>query len=149
MISGASHTTKQADNLPDTEVFSRSEFEDGLSFQGVHGYGAGSAYPQGRQHNLFCVTTPSSTLRPSQADGGLSVQQGTKAMTTVNTPNPPASGNPSALIRQQAIENALSAALYFIRLPSESGLQAATGRAIRAVSMLNQACAVVREGGAV
>ncbi len=50
--------------------------------------------------------------------------------------------NPSPLARQQAIENALTTALYFIRLPlTESGLKAATGRACRAASMLKQACA--------
>ena len=49
---------------------------------------------------------------------------------------------PSPLARQQAIENALSAALYFIRLPStESGLKAATGRAHRALTLLKHACA--------
>lgn len=69
-------------------------------------------------------------------------------MTTVNTPATPALGNPSHLARQQAIENALTTALYFIRLPStESGLKAATGRAIRAASMLKQACAELQIGG--
>lgn len=71
-------------------------------------------------------------------------------MTTVNTTTTPKAatlGNspalsPSSIARQQAIENALTTALYFIRLPStESGLRAATGRAIRAASMLKQACA--------
>ena len=38
---GAIHTTKQAGNLPDSEVFSRSEFDAGLNFQGSDGYGAG------------------------------------------------------------------------------------------------------------
>ena len=70
-------------------------------------------------------------------------------MTTVNTTTTPKAaplGNAPALshsliARQQAIENALSTALYFIRLPrTESGLQAATGRAIRAASLLKQAC---------
>ncbi|WP_029524132.1 hypothetical protein [Polaromonas glacialis] len=62
-------------------------------------------------------------------------------MTTVNTLTTPKSGNTSPLARQQAIENALTTALYFIRLPhTESGLKAATGRAIRAASMLKQAC---------
>jgi hypothetical protein len=56
---------------------------------------------------------------------------------------------PSIIGRQQAIENALTTALYFIRLPStESGLKAATGRAIRAASMLKQACAEIQNGGA-
>ena len=70
-------------------------------------------------------------------------------MTTVNTHPTPAPGTPSRLARQQAIENALTTALYFIRLPStESGLKAATGRAIRAASMLKQACAEIQKGGA-
>ena len=71
-------------------------------------------------------------------------------MTTVNTTTTPKAaplGNTPALstsiiARQQAIENALTTALYFIRLPNtESGLRAATGRAIRAASLLKQACA--------
>ena len=60
--------------------------------------------------------------------------------------NTPASLS-NAIARQQAIENALSTALYFIRLPStESGLRAATSRAIRAASMLKQACAESTSG---
>ena len=55
----------------------------------------------------------------------------------------------SIIARQQEIENALSTALYFIRLPStESGLRAATGRAIRAASMLKQACSESTSGRA-
>ena len=70
-------------------------------------------------------------------------------MTTVNTTTTPALGNTSPLNRQQAIENALTTALYFIRQPStESGLKTATGRAIRAASMLKQACAEIQKGGA-
>ena len=63
-------------------------------------------------------------------------------MTTVNTTTSPKTGTTATLTRQQAIENALTTALYFIRLPlTESGLRAATGRAVRAASMLKQACA--------
>ena len=145
---GAQHTPKQAANIPDSDVFSRSEFEDGLSFQGIHGYGAGSAYPQGRQHNLFCVLKPSSTLCPQQADGGLSVQQGTKTMTNVNTPTTPANGITSTLARQQAIENALSMALFHIRHgDTQLGIHAATAKAIRAASLLKQACTEIQISG--
>lgn len=43
---------------------------------------------------------------------------------------------------QQAIENSLSMALYYMRQPSSLAmLQAATGRANRALTMLKQACA--------
>lgn len=78
-------------------------------------------------------------------------------MTTVNTLTTPKAAtlghtpatSPCTVERQQAIENALSAALYFIRLPStESGLHAATGRANRALSLLKQACSEARMGGA-
>ena len=68
-------------------------------------------------------------------------------VTTITTPKVVPLGNtpafsPSIIARQQAIENALTTALYFIRLPlTESGLRAATGRAVRAASMLKQACA--------
>ena len=71
-------------------------------------------------------------------------------MTTVNTISTLKTGNTSLLIRQQAIENALSMALHLIRLPStESGLKAALGRAIRAASMLKQACVEAQIGGAI
>jgi len=74
-------------------------------------------------------------------------------MTMVNTtPTPKAASlgiTPTTIERQQAIENALSAALYFIRLPSTpSGLHAATGRANRALSLLKQACSEAKMGGA-
>lgn len=45
------------------------------------------------------------------------------------------------LARQQSIENALSAALHLVRTSDTTeALQRATGRAIRAASMLKQAC---------
>ena len=63
-------------------------------------------------------------------------------MTTANTPRTPTLGNPSPLTRQQAIENALSMALFHIRHGDGlKGIQAATAKAIRAASMLKQACA--------
>ena len=67
-------------------------------------------------------------------------------MTTVNTLTTSA---PDTIARQQAIENALSAALFHIRQPhTTTALWAATGRANRALSMLKQACAEARIGGA-
>lgn len=63
-------------------------------------------------------------------------------MTTVNTTTTPKMGNPSPLTRQQAIESALSDALHLVRTTgTQQGIQLATGRAIRAASMLKQACA--------
>lgn len=52
------------------------------------------------------------------------------------------------LARQQAIENALSMALWHVRHgDTTQALQAATGRAIRATSMLKQACTEATSGG--
>ena len=49
--------------------------------------------------------------------------------------------------RQQAIENALSMALHHIRTTdTQQGIQAATGKAIRAVAMLKQACTELNLG---
>ena len=63
-------------------------------------------------------------------------------MTKVNPTSTPKTGTTSPIARQQAIENALSTALYFIRKAKHpSDLQAATLRAVRAASMLKQACA--------
>ena len=51
------------------------------------------------------------------------------------------------IARQQAIENALSMALYLVRTSDTAeALQRATGRAIRAASMLKQACADMNSG---
>ncbi|WP_295950659.1 hypothetical protein [Rhodoferax sp.] len=62
-------------------------------------------------------------------------------MPKVNTPTTPKMGISTPIARQQAIENALSTALYFIRKANHPGdLQAATMRAVRAASMLKQAC---------
>lgn len=50
--------------------------------------------------------------------------------------------------RQAAIENALSMALWHVRHGSGAqAMQAATGRAIRAASMLKQACTEANNGG--
>jgi hypothetical protein len=47
----------------------------------------------------------------------------------------------TTVARQQAIENALSMALHYIRTTdTQHGIQAATGKAIRAVAMLKQSC---------
>ena len=128
---GAQNTTKQAGNLPDSEVFSRPKFMV---------LDVGIVYPQGRRHNLFCVLNPH--IHPEclkSARDGLSVQQGTETMTTVNTPITSA---PDTIARQQAIEDALESALHFIRTghPDHS-LFLATARARRALSMLKQSCA--------
>ena len=148
ILPGAEHTTDNAGNLSDNEVFSRLKFRDDLNFQGIYGFGAGSVYPQGRQHGVIHVFKPSSTrYRLNTVASGFQSHNGARTMTTVNTTTTPKTGNTATLARQQAIENALTTALYFIRLPTtDSGLRAATGRAIRAASMLKQACAEISNG---
>ena len=93
--------------------------------------------------SMFLTSRPPDARK--NADGGFQSHSGAETMTTVNPISTPKTGNPPPLARQLAIENALTTALYFIRLPStESGLRAATGRAIRAASMLKQACAEIQ-----
>ena len=79
-------------------------------------------------------------------------------MTTVNsTPTPkmglqgttPATSTSSSLARRIAIEAALTLALFHVRSSNtQHSIQLATGRAIRAASMLKQACAESKNGGA-
>ena len=79
-------------------------------------------------------------------------------MTTVNTITTPKAAplgtmpaiSTGIIARRQAIENALSMALHHVRhCDSLHGLQAATSRAIRAASMLKQACAESTTSGRV
>lgn len=142
------NTMEYAGNLPDSEVFSRPEFGS-AGFSHLHGFGRdGLVRKAGRMaYSMFSTSRPPVALE--KAASGFHSQYGAETMTTVNTITTPKTGNTSPLARQQAIENALSTALYFIRLPStESGLKAATGRAVRAASMLKQACAEIQIGGA-
>lgn len=59
-------------------------------------------------------------------------------------------GTAPTIARQQAIENALSMALHYIRTTdTQQGIQAATAKAMRAASMLKQACTEATIGGSV
>jgi hypothetical protein len=78
---GARHTTKQAGDLSDNEVFLRPEF-DNAALRCIDSFGAGSATPQGRRHNLFCVSKPSPTRWPRQPDGGFQFNKERETMTT-------------------------------------------------------------------
>jgi hypothetical protein len=65
-------------------------------------------------------------------------------MTNVTTPT---AAPLDTVARQQAIENALGMALHYIRtIDTQHGIQAATGKAIRAVSMLKHACTELHMG---
>jgi hypothetical protein len=96
--------------------------------------------------SMFLTSRP--PFARKNADGGFQSQHGAEAMTKVNTTTTPKKGNTIPLARQQAIETALSTALWLIRHPNQTTVNAATGFSIRAASMLKQACAEYRTGGA-
>ena len=137
---GAINTTKQAGSLSDNEVFSCPKFMV---------LDVGRVYPQGWPHNLFCVDIPhvhSADLSSQRMV--FSVRQGTKTMTHAITTTPnaaPLGITPtSSIARQQAIENALSLALFHIR---KGDTHQAVAKSIRATSLLKQSCSDLFIGG--
>jgi hypothetical protein len=88
--------------------------------------------------SMFLTSRPPDARK--NANGGFQSHSGAETMTTVNTTTTPKTGNPSPISRQQAIEHALSMALFHVR---NGDTHAAVGRAIRAASMLKQACAEI------
>lgn len=63
-------------------------------------------------------------------------------MSSVIPLHSPRAGAVPSVASQQAIENALSMALYYMRQPSSPAtVQAATARANRALTLLKQVCA--------
>jgi hypothetical protein len=135
-------------NLSDNEVFSRPEFGS-AGFSHLCGFGRdGLVRKAGRMATSMFLTSRPPDARKN-ADGGFQSQVGAEAMTTVKTITTPIPGNPCPLTRQQAIENALSDALHLVRTSgTRHGIQAATGRAVRAAGLLKQACADFTTKGA-
>jgi hypothetical protein len=124
-------------NRPDSTVFSRPE-----SF----GFGRDGLVRKAGRMALSMFSTSRPPVALEKAASGFQSHNGAETMTKVNTPT---TSTTDKIARQQAIENALSAALYFIRLPgTPSALHAATGRANRALSLLKQSCADAKIGGA-
>ena len=138
-----------AGNLPDSEIFSRPEFGS-AGFPHLHGFGRDGLVRKAGRMAIPMFSTSRPPVALEKAASGLQSRIGAETMTTVNTPPTPKTGNISPLIRQQAIESALSDALHLVRTTgTQHGIHAATGRAIRAASMLKQACAKFAiEGGA-
>ena len=130
---GASNTIKLAGNLPESEVFSRPE-----SF----GFGRdGLVRKAGRMTNFMFETSRPPVAR-SIAASGFQSQLGAEAMTNVNTSTTPNAAPlgitpTSSTARQQAIENALSLALFHIR---KGDTHQAVAKSIRATSLLKQSC---------
>ena len=147
VLFGASNTIDNAGNLPDSEVFSRPEFKAGPTFRASYGFGRDGLVREAGRMALSMFETSRPPVARSNAASGYQSHNGAETMTTVNTIITPTTGNTSPLVRQQAIENALSTALWLIRHPNEATLHAATGFATRAASMLKQACAEIIGSG--
>ena len=131
-------------------VFPHPKFKGGLNFQGIHGFGRdGLVRKAGRMAcSMFLTSRPPNARK--NANGGFQSRHGAEAMTTVNTTTTPKTGNTSTLHRQQAIESALSAALFHIRQPyTQESLWAATGRTNRAMTLLKHACTEAKQNGGV
>jgi hypothetical protein len=134
---GAKNTTKQARSLSDIEAIFMPKF---------YGFGQDGLTRKDGRTTCFVFLHPAHLLCLKSAASGFQFNKERETMTKVNTPT---SSTTDKIARQQAIENALSTALFHIRQPSTStALFAATGRASRALTMLKQACADAQIGGA-
>ena len=135
--SGASNATKLAVNLPDSEIFSRPEY---------YFFGRDGANRKAARTTNFVLLTSRPPVALSKAACGLQSQLGA-IMTKVNTTTTPATGNTSPLARHQAIENALSMALFHIRKgDTQQDIHSAMAKAIRATSLLKQSCSDLFSG---
>ena len=138
---GAEHTTDNAGNLPDSEVFSRPKFLD-VALRHVKVLGLGVVNRKATSMALSMCSNPAPpVIGLNTVASGFQSHNGARTMTKVNTHPTPVKGITSSLARQQAIENALSMALFHIRQgDTQQGIRAATAKAIRAASLLKQAC---------
>lgn len=72
----------------------------------------------------------------------------TLASRKASPPTSPTIANAPTLERQQAIENALNMALFYVRTTdTPQGMRAAMVKAMRAATMLKQSCAESSIGG--
>ena len=127
------NTIKLAGNLPDSEVFSRPE-----SF----GFGRDGFVRKASRTTNFVFSTSRPPVALEKAACGFQSQLGARTMAKANTT--PLTGNTSPLARHQAIENALSMALFHIRKgDTQHDIHSAMAKASRAASLLKQACTEV------
>ena len=134
---GAEHTTTEAADLPDSEVFSRPEFMV---------LGVGSRYPQGRGHRFGGVFKPH--VHPVDLNNRRMVfvtPEGVKAMSKVYhlasrsaAPTLPATGTSHDPIKLYAdAHNALAMALHYLRTPS-GNLPGAARKTVQALGALRR-----------
>ena len=133
----------------------------GLSAAVPHGFGWGGPTRKDGRAASDAFLTPHPPYALKNANGGFVTPEGAETMPTGNITTTPTMGNSPAstkfgltlsaakrpshsrdrLATQQAIENHLSAALFHVRHADGSeGFHVAVGRAIRAASLLKQAC---------
>ena len=138
---GARHTTSEAADLPDSEVFSRPEFMI---------LGVGNRYPQGRGHRFGGVLKPH--VHPVDLSNRRMVfvtPEGAKAMSKVYhlasrsaAPTLPATGTSHDPIQLHAqAHNALSMALHYLRQPS-GNVPGAARKVTQALAALRRLAAV-------
>jgi hypothetical protein len=165
VLTGASYTTSEASYLYVNEIFSCPKFkvlDVGRAYpQGwSQRFGAVtrphvhladlvsrrmvSEFPEGIKTMTPFTTTPATGIPgtlPTPVTTRSSTALGRLLHTRMAQCEPLAPAKVDSLTRQQAIENALSMALYLVRTSdTPESLHRATGRAIRAASMLKQAC---------
>lgn len=137
IVRGAEHTIGNAGNLPDSEVFSRSEFGH-VAHGSMHGFGAGSAYPQGRQHGVTHVFKPSSTRHLlNTGASGFDTRNGAKTMTNQQRTDKAQATPPADLITQarQRLQEAIG---LLQGTPSEADTARALGRVMSASRALKR-----------
>ncbi len=137
IVRGAEHTIGNAGNLPDSEVFSRSEFGH-VAHGSMHGFGAGSAYPQGRQHGVTHVFKPSSTRHLlNTGASGFDTRNGAKTMTNKQRTDKAQATPPADLITQarQRLQEAIG---LLQGTPSEADTARALGRVMSASRALKR-----------
>ena len=137
IVRGAEHTIGNAGNLPDSEVFSRSEFGH-VAHGSMHGFGAGSAYPQGRQHGVTHVFKPSSTRHLlNTGASGFDTRNGAKTMTNQQRTDK-AQATPPADLITQARQRLQEAVELLQGTPSTEDTARALGRVMSASRALKR-----------
>ena len=140
LVPGARNTTKQASSPLDSGIFSRPN---------TMVFGLDAVVRKAIGSTCFELRTSSPPVSSRIEASGFQFNKERETMTTTT----PKMGNTTSSLdiprQQAAIENALSMALYFMRLPrTDSALHAATTKTNRALRLLKNACSNASEGDA-
>lgn len=137
---GASHTTSEAADLPDSEVFSRPEFKV---------LDVGSAYPQGRRQRFGAVTTPHIHSVALVRHGMVFVTpEGAETMTASPVASRSAAPTTTHHLDPIALHgdacNALSMALHYLRQPEALNVAGAARKTVQALAAMQRLAAFER-----